>query len=102
MKRASDFIVIPGLLLRAALAGPVGALALAPNAPPDSPVLVIAADPAGVIAAAGGHAVGLSNAPFAILAQGGPGFVDEARRNGAWITTDGRWIASLCRNSSDE
>ncbi len=84
------------------LAGPVAALALAPKAPPGSPVLVIAADPAGVIAAAGGHPVGLSDAPFAILAQGGPGFADDARRNGAWLATDGRWIASLCGNGSDE
>ena len=102
MKRASDFFVIPGLLLMSALAGPVGALALAPKAVPGHPILVIAPDPAGVIRAADGHAVGLSDAPFAALAQGGPGFADDALRNGAWFATDGRWIAVLCGNSSDE
>ena len=102
MKRAADLLVIPGLLLMAALAGPVAALALAPKATPGNPVLVIAADPAGVIAAAGGHAIGLSDAPFAILAQGGPGFAEDVRRSGAWLATNGRWIALLCGNSADE
>ena len=63
------------------------------------PVLVLVppwTDADALVAAAGGRVIGPARAPFAVLADGGAGFAERLRLNGAWAVADGAGIARLC------
>ena len=77
--------------LAAPFAGVAGAAPVA-----GAPVLVIAGDPAAVVAAADGRPVGPVAAPLAVVAAGDGDFARRLRNAGAWHVTSAAWLASLC------
>lgn len=90
-------ILLPTALLSLiALAGPVAAVVLAPPASGDGPLLIIAPDPARVMAAAGGREIGLRRAPLAVVAEGDGGLPTRALALGAWRVSDAAWLLELC------
>lgn len=83
------------IAILAGLVAPVAALALGP-VPQGGPVLVIAADPLGVVERAGGRPIGPTSTRFAALSVGDGNYAIRARENGAWFVKDGGWLAALC------
>ncbi|MCE6951371.1 hypothetical protein LAZ29_10555 [Cereibacter sphaeroides] len=92
--------ILPALLvgLAACLGLEVAALAAGAAPPGDGPFLVVSAPwgggPAGVIAAAGGEAVGPAGAPMAMLAGGAS--VEALRAAGAWAVLSPAALDLLC------
>lgn len=92
--------ILPLLLLglAACLGLEVAALASAAAPPGDGPFLVVAAPwgagPAGIIAEAGGEAVGPAAAPMAMLAGGAS--AEALRAAGAWAVLSPAALDLLC------
>lgn len=82
--------------------GPALALSSAAAAPGAGPFLVLTPpwrNGHAVIDAAGGVAVGPSQAPLTILAGGGPGFRAALLAKGAWAVIPARSLPFLCGES---
>lgn len=89
-------IIVPAFLLATLFAGPLAALAMAPEAAPGDPLLVLAWQPERVIEQAGGNPVGPVGAPLAMMAQGDDGLAARLSASGAWAILDAGWLGALC------
>lgn len=90
------WVPIAMLFVLIGLAGPLMILLNAPAPPGDYPFLVIGPSATEVVEASGGRLIGPTIAPLAVLATGDPGFADRLSAMGAWVVTDGRWVARIC------
>lgn len=79
-----------------ALTGPILAIAKTPVPQAGDVMLVIAQDATNVVRQAGGRLVGPTQAPLAVLAIGDHEFAAQLYASGAWVVTDGDWIAQIC------
>ncbi|QFS81880.1 hypothetical protein FIU97_03740 [Roseivivax sp. THAF40] len=95
MKRI-ERIIVPVFLVATLFAGPLAALAMAPEAEPGDPMLVLAWEPGRVIEQAGGRPIGPVGAPLAMMAQGDDGFSARLSAFGAWAVLDAGWLGALC------
>lgn len=101
MTRLGYIPFIVGLCAVFALLGPALGLATqasVPNADAGAWLVIgpPGADLAAIAAAAGGWAIGLEQAPFAILAAGPAGFDSLSEAYGAWLTIRASALADIC------